>query len=170
LPLWAQYILGAAAIITALGVVVGLPFVIWRKIVKPTATLIVTTDDMLPLLRELTRVFKDAPDAFLVLNEIQKQFRSDSGSSLRDVVNRLETAAQLQHVISERQQLAAETLKVGVEAARLLSQQDRLEIRELLIELTKVGVRVDAGAATSLRNEAATNAARIEAASINPEK
>lgn len=141
MPTWVQYIIYAAALVTAAGV-------IWKKVLRPMIRLVSAAEEMIPLLQELTAEFKDTPEAFKVLSEIADQFRTDSGSTLKDQVNRLEAAA-------ERQEANAEHLKVGVEAQRLLAEQDRAELRALLVSLTKIDVKVEAGAATSLRNEEA---------------
>lgn len=63
---WAQYVLWAGAFVAAIAV-------IWAKVFRPMMNLV---------------------SAAAVLQEIVKQFRTDSGSSLRDAVNRLEEAAK----------------------------------------------------------------------------
>jgi len=156
MPSWVLYIIGTAAVVTAIGV-------LWTKAIKPTAKLITTTDQMLPLLITLTETFKSNPNGFKVLNEIAAQFKTDSGSSLRDVVNRLEEAAK-------ENRAAADLLKVGVEAQKQLGEQDREQLRQLLISLDRVGVKVDAGAATGLRNEAAAKVVASDLASHRDKK
>ena len=64
---WVQYVLWAAAFVAAIAV-------IWAKVFRPMMNLV---------------------SAAAVLQEIVKQFRTDSGSSLRDVVNRLEESAKV---------------------------------------------------------------------------
>lgn len=141
LPVWAQWL----ALIT---LVVGIAVAFWQKVVRPAATLIATSEQMLPLLKELTKVFKDNPNYFKVLEGVASQFQVNDGSSLRDVIDRLEEKAD--HV---RQ--ASELLKVGVEASRLLAEQDREQLQRLIVLVDRVTVRVDAGAATSSRIEKA---------------
>jgi hypothetical protein len=130
MPAWVQ-VIGA---ITAL---LALLAALWSKVLRPGAGLITSTEEMLPLLRELTSVFRDSPGVFHVLNQIAAQFRTDSGSSLRDVVNRLEAAA-----VENRN--AGEALKVGVEASRLLSERDRQQLDRLIVLLDRLTIRVDA--------------------------
>jgi hypothetical protein len=156
MPAWVIYIIGTAAVVTAIGV-------LWTKVIKPAAKLITTTDQMLPLLVALTETFKNNPTGFKVLNEIAAQFKTDSGSSLRDVVNRLEEGAK-------ENRAAADLLKVGVEAQKQLGEQDREQLRQLLISLDRVGVKVDAGAATGLRNEAAAKVVASNLASQRDEE
>jgi hypothetical protein len=153
MPIWLQYILYAAALAGAMGV-------LWKKVFRPTAKLITTTEKMLPLLVELTEVFEKTPNAFKVLDEIVAQFRTDSGSSLRDVVNRLDEAAK-------ENRTSADTLKVGVETARQLAEQDREQLRRLIILLDRLTIRVDAGGATGLRIE---HAAEVVAEGLAAQK
>jgi hypothetical protein len=141
MPTWIQVIIGAAALATAIGI-------LWAKVLKPGAKLIATMENLLPVSRELVKAFKDTPEAFKVLHEIAVQFKTDSGSSLRDVVNRLETAANESRV-------AAEQLKVGVEATKLLSEMDRARIDRFMMKLDRLDVKVTAGAATGMRIEKA---------------
>lgn len=152
MPLWVQYVLATAALVAAFGV-------IWSKVLKPVARFITTSEEMLPLLITLTEAFKDNPNAFQVLSEVASEFRSDSGTTLRDVVNRLEAAAI-------ENKTAADALKVGVEADRLLAERDRKQLQEQLVSLDRLLVRADAAAATGIRMEkAATQVANDLAAS-----
>lgn len=136
MPIWIQYILAAAALLAAIGV-------IWTKGIKPLFDALKLSQEMLPLLKQLTIEFKDTPQAFKVLDEIVGQFRTDSGSSLRDVVDRLEAAAlENRNVIAENRQMA-ESLKVGVEASRLLAERDREQVSNLIMVLDRLAVKVD---------------------------
>jgi len=139
-------ILTTAATLTALGV-------IWRKGIKPLARFISTAEQMIPLLVSFNAVFKNNPSGFKVLNEIAAQFRTDSGSSLRDAVNRLEVAAEENRVAALENRNAADALKIGVEAQRLLDIQDREMIRALTLKLDRVNTRVTESAATGIRLE-----------------
>lgn len=118
-----------AAVVVAVGT-------LWRMVVQPTADLIVLQRQALPLLRSLSKVFGDVPTPFDVLGEIVAEFRTDSGSSLRDVVNRLDVAAA-------ENRSAAEVLKVQVEASRLLAVDDREQLQRLLLILDRVTVKVE---------------------------
>jgi hypothetical protein len=139
MPPWVAYIVGAAALIAAVGV-------IWNKLVKPLAKMIALAEKMLPLLAVLTDVFKDDPDALKVLNEIAAQFKADSGSSLRDVVNRLEVAAQ-------KQEANAEGLKIGVETVKQVAGLDRERVERLTLALDRASVKLDETVATVGRIE-----------------
>lgn len=140
MPQWAQILIGIAGATTALGI-------IWTKLVRPLARFITASEEMFPLIQELTVTFKDTPHAFEVLEEIVQQVRTDSGSSLLDIVNRLETAAL-------KNAEAAEALKVGVAADRQLAEHDRIELRDLLLKIDRVAVKVAEGGATNDRIEA----------------
>jgi hypothetical protein len=142
----AGYIVLAGAALSALGY-------LWKKAVKPVAKFITEADKMIPLLVALNETFKDNPTGFKVLNEIAAQFRTDSGSSLRDVVNRLEVAAKENREAARLAAEAAEKLKIGVEAQRLLDVKDREVMRELTLKLDRVKTRIIDNAATSDRIE-----------------
>lgn len=118
---WQKYILGAAGLILASGV-------IWRQFIKPTLDFYVTAKQLVPLLKKMNDVFGGDPNALDVLYEIKSQFTTDSGSSLKDQINRLEAAAV-------KQELNAEHLKVGVASQEALARDDREQLRKLLVEL-----------------------------------
>lgn len=128
-PVWLQWIIGVPVISAAL-------YYIWSKLLRPGARLVTTMERMVPLLNDLTKTFEGKEGVFAVLNEIVEQVRTDSGSSLLDVVNRLETAAM------ENARVAQE-VKVGMEANRLLSKDDRESLRELSKQLDRLSVKVD---------------------------
>jgi len=86
-------ILYAGALLVALGVIIKAPGLIWTRIVKPFAKSVVEVDTV-------SQLAKVAPDLILlskmgpVIYDMAQQFKTDSGSSLRDVINRLEEAAK----------------------------------------------------------------------------
>jgi hypothetical protein len=121
LPGWAQAVVGTSVLIVAMGV-------IWTKLVKPVAELISLMGELLPLLKDLASHFTGSPDAFQILKEIVAEFRSDSGSTLRDVVNRLEDAAN-------ENKLAAGVLKQNLEVSKRLSQEDRVVLEGLIAKV-----------------------------------
>jgi hypothetical protein len=136
---WIQIVLGAAGLVLALGV-------IWNKILHPVIKFVGLLDVMRPLLQEFVKVFRDRPEAFNILGEIVTAFPAVSGSSLPDVIKRIDQGI-------ETSRIAADVLKVGLEADRKLAQRDREELRSLLLHVDRVAVKVDEGVATSLRNE-----------------
>lgn len=121
MPTWVQLIVSAAAVVMALGT-------LW-KVVLPGAKLIAEAALMLPVARDLLKQFGDAPGALSVLREIAAQFRTDSGSSLRDVVNRLEAT-------SERIEGRAKTLE-------LRDEEDRTTVARLAAVVNALAARVD---------------------------
>jgi len=131
LPVWAQWIIGAAALAIACGV-------LWSKVFKPMVKFAADAEEMLPLLRELTATFRDTPHAFAVLDEIITEFRSDSGSTLKDALNRLEAAAEDNARIAQANTAQAQLLAVGVEAAKQLAERDRQEVQRLFIMLDRL--------------------------------
>lgn len=141
MPVWGQFILGAAALVLAIGT-------LWRSVLRPGAKLISRTEEMLPLLQDLTSQLKDTPSVFTILKEIVAQFRTDHGSSLRDVVDRLDAAAS-------DNRIAAEVLKVQVEAARQLAEADRQQLARLTALMDRLDAKVTLGAQTVARIELA---------------
>lgn len=141
MPRWAQIIIGAAAVLAAIGV-------IWTKLLRPLGIFIykfvLVQREILPLLQRFAEVFKDNPNAFKVLDEIVAQFRTDSGSSLRDVVNRIEEAGKAAKEVAEKARLAADELKLGVATAKELAEMDREKHEKLMLKLDRISVKVGA--------------------------
>lgn len=129
MPTWMTILIGAAAVVTAVGV-------LWTKVLRPAGRAIGQAERMVPLLQDLTTQLADVPDSFAILKQIIAQFRTDSGSSLRDVVNRIEKAAI-------ENQTAAQVLSVNLDATKRLAEQDRAQIARLLIVLDRVNAKVD---------------------------
>lgn len=140
IPGWIQLIIAVAALITALGVII-------QKVVRPGVRAASTAETMIPLLQSLNVTFKDTPNAFKILNEIIAQFRTDSGSTLRDVVNRLETAALESKMVTEQ-------LRVDVASDRQLDERDRAELREMLISMDRLATQVAVLITSGIRIEA----------------
>lgn len=146
MPGWAAAILATAAVVGALGV-------LWQKVLVPVFNFAGLVQEMLPLLRELVKVFKDVPKAFEVLNEIVAQVRTDSGSSLLDITRDLKVAAMKNAEAMQASALADEALKVGVETARQLAQMDRDRVDQLMILLDRVIEKTSETGATATRLE-----------------
>lgn len=134
MPVWTQIILGIAGLLVAIGV-------IWTKGIRPMVRFISKAEEMVPLLVDLNQALGKTPKAFDVLDEIVAQFRTDSGSSLRDVVNRLEQGTL--------------SLKQGAETVKQLAEQDREHLQRLTILLDRLTVRVDDSSARGARMERA---------------
>lgn len=128
IPPLLQYILWAGAGILAL-------VTIWTKAIKPLSRLIATSESMVPLLIDLTSQLKDSPNSFSVLKQIIAEFRTDSGSSLRDAVDRIDKSAKDNRV-------AAEVLKINVEAVSLLAAQDRANAAHLQVLMDDLKIQV----------------------------
>jgi len=146
MPKWAEYILYFAAVVTALGA-------LWVKLIRPLAHLITLTGKLLPLVKVLTTTFEEHPDAFKVLAEIAAEFRTNDGSSLKDAVDRIEEASTQARLVALEAKQAADELKIGVEARRLMAEQDRKNLQELFLKLDRVSVKVDNGVAAGERME-----------------
>lgn len=141
MPEWAQIVGGMATLVVAVGI-------LWTKVLRPGVRAAAAAEQILPLLRELAAQLSTSPNSFAILKEIIAQFRTDSGSSLRDAVDGLTAAAT-------ENKIAAEVLKVNVGAVKELAAQDRATIAHLLVLLDRLTVRVDEGSATATRMEEA---------------
>jgi hypothetical protein len=130
IPIWIQIIVGVAAVLTGFGT-------IWKLFFKPMAEIITLQQLVLPLLRDLARSFGGVATPFDVLKDIIFEFRTNGGSSLRDVVDRIESSAK-DHAA------AAELLKVQVEASRQLAVQDREQLTRLLLNMDRLTIKTDA--------------------------
>lgn len=141
----------------AITAVIALLAGLWTKVLRPGARLIARTEEMLPLLHELTTTFRGTPNAFKVLNEIANQFRTNSGSTLRDTVNRLEAYALESRAVLDA--AAAELarsdqlLKVGVETAKQMADQDRETQRQLMLLVDRLSIKIDEIIASGQRIE-----------------
>lgn len=120
MPLWLQWILGAGAVIGALAV-------IWTKFVRPLSKLIVFLDQIMPMLSDLLARSKKDPDYLSVLAEIAAQFKTDSGSTLRDVINRLEQSSLKMQADAEDLRIKASVIKEEVAVVKELAKTDRAE-------------------------------------------
>ncbi len=92
---------------------------------------------VLPLLRDLARSFGGVATPFDVLKDIISEFRTNGGSTLRDVVDRIEDAAK-------ENVSAADILRVEVEASRQLAVQDREQLMTLLRDIDRLTIKTDA--------------------------
>ena len=115
---WPAWIVAFSVLVTAVGL-------LWRQVVKPIIRLVRNVNTAIPVLSDLTGTFKDSPGTFQVLDEIAAQFRTDAGSSLRDVVNRIEVAAKEAAEVVDR-------LRVNAQSDRQLAERDRVELQNVL--------------------------------------
>lgn len=119
MPTWLSITIGIGGGITSLAIM-------WRQILRPGAKLIAALDEAVPLLHVAVDSFGQNSTALKVLADIASQFRTDSGSSLRDVINRLEQAAFDAAAV-------ARVAKEKAEAVRLLAVEDRENMAELQV-------------------------------------
>jgi hypothetical protein len=144
IPAWiailVAVLVSVAAAVTAMGV-------IWKKVIRPFYRVVKRADEMIPVLVDLTTGLKDTPQAFDILKEIVAQFRTDSGSSLRDVVNRLEVSAV-------KNRIASEELTVSLEVFGKLAEQDRRQLERLVTLLNVVAAKQSADHVTNVANAA----------------
>lgn len=137
IPLWASWALGVAAIVGALSV-------LWTKVILPFAHGVAIAEKMYPILKRFT----DDENVLGILNQIAAQFRTDSGSSLRDVVNRLETAAV-------ENKSVADQLILGVEVRKQLDETRDKRVEDLVLILGGLIGSVEKNSATGDRIERA---------------
>lgn len=120
MPHWAQYFILASLLIGALAV-------IWTKLIRPLSKVVVFLDQVIPMLADLLAQNREDPDYQEVLFEIAKQFKTDSGSSLRDVINRLEQASIKMNADAEDLRVKAGVIKEEVAIVKELAKTDRAE-------------------------------------------
>ena len=108
MPAWALAVIGVATVVAALGV-------IWRQFVKPMSLAIAEAHETVPVMRALTAAFGGDPNVLAVLESISAQFRTDSGSSLRDVVNSLAEAAEANRISNEHLRVLLKALTEKVD-------------------------------------------------------
>jgi len=150
-------IVGTAGIITALGV-------LWTKLIKPGAKAASTWEQAQPALDVLADMGPDVGKILSFLADIAAQFRTNSGSSLKDAINRLEVAgAESKAAIDEARAL--------ITAMQIIAGQDRQQMVKLFVVVDRLQAIVEEGAATSLRIEegAAGVAADLVAANVKVE-
>lgn len=128
MPHWAQWVI-------LLSLFVGAVAVIWTKLIKPLGELLAYLHDAIPLNRQLVEHFKDNQNYLPVLKEMAGQFKTDSGSTLRDVVNRIEEAAKRAETAAEELRIKAGILKEEVAIVKALATADRAEAAHKLVIL-----------------------------------
>lgn len=129
MPAVLQIGLWIAAGLTAVGV-------IYLKGIRPLAKFITETERTVPVLRDVTEKLR-SPEIIDVIVEMAKQFQTNSGSSLRDVVNRLEVSINESNSVTE-------ILRVTVEANHQAQEEDRAQIALLLEMLNHLQMQADA--------------------------
>lgn len=129
IPDFLQIMLWIAGGLTALGV-------IYYKGLRPLSKFIAETERSVPVLRSVTDKLND-PTIVDVIVAMAKQFQTDSGSSLRDVVNRLEAA-------SIEAKAVTDILRVTMEGSRQLQETDRVQIARLVVLLDRLQLQAEA--------------------------
>lgn len=149
MPHWAQWVILTSLFLGAIGV-------IWTKLIRPLGKLIAYLHDAIPLNQQLVDQFKDNQNYVPVLKEIASQFKTDSGSSLRDVVNRIEEAAKRAEVAAEELRIKAGILKEEVAIVKALATTDRAEAAHKLVLLDGLVVSLKQFEAVMAAQQAAT--------------
>lgn len=124
LPTWAGAVIAFSAVLTAFGV-------FWRLVLKPGFRLARLLSDLNPLLVNVVEAMHDTSQPFTVLDEIVHQFRTNSGSSLRDVIDRLEAASKLS---TDALALVAATLKANT----AITDDDRVRLARLTNDIAEL--------------------------------
>ena len=118
---WPVWIVAAAAVLTALSV-------IWRLFLKPLGEILALLEEAVPLLKAQVVAFRGIKDPYPVLEAIIAQTRSDSGSTLRDAINRTEEIADQLKAAEQRNQERDEK-------ARRLAAKDRRILADMAKQL-----------------------------------
>lgn len=129
-PLWVNVVVSVAAIMGAVGV-------LWRTVLRPIQRLVSLGTALLPLMTDLVDVMADTRTPWSVLNEIIAEFRTDSGSSLRDAVDRIEHATHTAATAAKTAQTAVEQNQQQM--AGLAIQVDGIagKQQQIIAEMTK---------------------------------
>lgn len=110
MPIWLQVF-----VVAALSAIVVLQLaVLFVLRSRPNTAEQAVHAEILTLLRELSAVFRGWPDAFGVLDEIVAQFRTNTGHSMRDLLDRLEQAATIAATSAEASAAAVSHLSTLV--------------------------------------------------------
>src|SRR5688572_12030241 len=154
MPDWAQWFITAAAVVTAVGLLI-------KKVIIPGYKGVGALEDALPVFKEFTATFKGKTDIFKVIEEIAQQFRTDSGSSLRDAVDQLgryaernrlsaEKAAEVANSASAVAERAADDnrrsndqMMIRFEAQRQLDEQRAQQQERMLLQTDRLMVQVN---------------------------
>lgn len=128
IPAFLQIMLWVAAGLTALGV-------IFYKGIRPVSRFITETEQTVPILREITEKLND-PKLIDVIVAIAKEFQSNSGTSLRDVINRIETAAVEAKKVTDR-------LTATIDSS--FQDRDRDQMARLVLLLEQIQKHNDSG-------------------------
>ena len=141
-----ETILLVSAVIVALGVI--------RAALRGTRRVLRMADRLVTLLTEMTAQLGGTPNAFEILEQIIAQFRTDSGSSLRDQINSLtDSVAGLTEAARTAERVASlledrvETVKQVASDERRQHARDQASIMRLLQHLEGT-VAALSGAAT----------------------
>jgi HAMP domain-containing protein len=116
-PDWLNVLLIVSAVVTA-------AYVIWRRVLRPVSKFLTDADELGPVIRDMA-----------------KQFKSDSGSTLKDQINALvRSTAELTRTSADIQQVA-EAARAAAEKAQAsavrLATEDRKEIHALRAQLRR---------------------------------
>lgn len=130
MPGWIQALIAIAAFCTALGV-------IWRAAIRPGAKIITQAEATIPMLAKLTKEWSDTPNLPAMVKDIYDQFSTNSGSSLKDAMNRLEAAAAENKQAAAENKKAAVDLNMQMEVNRALADNDR-RIMDRLVAVVNV--------------------------------
>jgi len=108
--------MSTTAILSAGGIALAL-VAIW-KIFVPLAELTSLMRKGVPMWEEQIAFFTAAPNNQRVLNQIAEQFKTNSGSHLKDQTDRLEA-------LMENLKAVVEQIRIGLEAQKQIMDQDR---------------------------------------------
>lgn len=125
MPESAQWLITAAAAVTAIGLLI-------KKVIIPGYRGVGALEDALPVFREFTETFKGNTDVFVVIKDIAQQFRTDSGSSLRDAVDQLGRYAERNRLSAEK---AADVANNAAAVASQAADDNRRSNEQLMIRL-----------------------------------
>lgn len=128
-------------LISAIVVAIGILFGAVRRIMKFIAVI----ERLVPLLGDVVNQLSSTPDAFKILKEIIAEFRTNSGSSLRDAIN------QLTRIADDNKKATAQ-LEVKIETVRLVAVEEHEEAVKDRARMMKL-LQIMEGKVTRIQDE-----------------
>jgi hypothetical protein len=133
--------------------------------IKKTRNILRNVDKTMLLMEDMTLHFGNTSNSFQILQEIIAQFRTDSGSSLKDQINRIENSISNLTEVARKNEITASVLEGQVSTVKELSALDRrqgaVERARIMSLLQYLEAGVATGTASSLKaEETATQVAK----------
>lgn len=118
---------------------------------KPMRDLAAANEEWLALLTETAETCRGQAKLMELVEGIAFQFKTDDGLSMKDTINRIETAAKKQSDI-------ADVLETNIREDRMKAELDRDQLQQILVEQHRALIKVETAINALSRIEGAANA------------